>query len=97
MTVLTIRADDRVFRRETWYGPGRDRLFADVEVEKAADLPPAIEFCALLFKPSDAEHLPQKLKGVITVYNGVHFFSIEVMGYQPSVFSSERTLSEAEC
>jgi hypothetical protein len=59
VSVFSIGADDRILRRETWYGADRDRLLADVEMKEAADLAPAIEFCALLLKPSDAEHLAE--------------------------------------
>lgn len=49
-----------------------DRFLADVEVEEAPDLARAVEFCALLFKPSDAEHLAEQLNGMLTIYNATH-------------------------
>jgi predicted nuclease with RNAse H fold len=76
VAVLSIGSDDRILRRETWHGTDRDRLLTDVEMQEAADLAPAIKFCALLLKPPDAEHLAQKVKGMIAIYNGIHFFSI---------------------
>jgi hypothetical protein len=75
------------------HGTGRDRLLTDVEMQEAADLTPAIEFGALLLKPADAEHLAQKIKGMIAIYNGVHFFSITGASCRPSAFSSQRTHS----
>jgi hypothetical protein len=87
VAVLSIGADNRILRRETWHGADCDRFLTDVEMEEAADLAPTIEFCALLLKPSNAEHLALKLKGVIVVYNGVHLFSITGASCQPSALS----------
>ena len=67
VTVLAIRGDDRVLRRERLHRTDRDGLLADVQVHEPADLGGAVELHALLLEPAHPKHLPQQLEAVLAV------------------------------
>jgi hypothetical protein len=58
-------------------------------VEKPPDLSKTVELRALFLKAPDPEHLPQQLEAMVTIYNGIHLFSIQhrAVSYQRSAFS----------
>ena len=67
VTVLAVRRDDRVLRRERLHRTDRDGLLADVQVHEAADLRRAVELDALLLEPAHPQHLAQQLEAVLAV------------------------------
>jgi len=65
MAVLAICRDHSVGRRERLHCADRDRLFADIEMQKAADLFLLIKFGTFLFEAANAHHRPQQRQQVL--------------------------------
>jgi hypothetical protein len=61
MAMLAIGRDHRVDRRQRLHRTDGDRLLADIEVQKTADLLLLIKLGAFLLEAPDAHHCPQQL------------------------------------
>jgi hypothetical protein len=64
VSMLTVGCDDGVLCLEGLHHTDRDRLFADIEMEEAANLLSRVEFCASLFEAADPHHLLQQCERV---------------------------------
>jgi hypothetical protein len=87
--MLPIGRHDGILLRERLHRAHRDRLLADIEVEKAADLAEAVELRRLFLEAADAEHLPQQSQGMRTVNRETHGHSIGDKSSSPSAFSRQ--------
>jgi hypothetical protein len=76
LSVFPIRGHDRVGRLERLHRPDRDGLFADVQVEEAADLGGAVELNASFLEPPDPQHLAEELARVTRVHRGKASFLV---------------------
>ena len=65
MAMLAVGGDHIVLRLQVGHHPSGDRLLADVEVQKTADLAFAVELSAALLKPPDAQHVAQSIQAEI--------------------------------
>ena len=62
---LAVGRDHIVLRLQVGHHPSGDRLLADVEVQKTADLAFAVKLSAALLKPPDAQHVAQSIQAEI--------------------------------
>ena len=67
MAMLPISRDDGVFRLQRLHRADRHRLFADIEVDEAANLAGSVKFDALLFETANAQHLAQQKHCMLAV------------------------------
>jgi len=64
MTMVPVRGDHRILRRNGRIGPGYNGFLADVEVAKAFDFLLAIELSTFFFKTPHQKHVVKPFLGL---------------------------------
>src|SRR5512133_3667213 len=65
MAVFAIGRDHCIHRRESLHRANGDRLFADIEMQKTADLLLLVKLGALLLEAANADHPAQQRQQVL--------------------------------
>ncbi len=67
MAVLTVGRHNRVLRCQRLAHTDRDCLFADVQMQEAADLSGAVQLHVSFLEPPDPQHLAQQFPAMCDV------------------------------